>query len=201
MPARPMEPNSFHPVLPPLSPAMSVCAAASPMGYSSSASSMKWRRRSTVHTRPRMTPDSATSSISYQPTSSAYPSIQMPGMVNAKPPATMAPALMTVCVTLASLRLALPCPRALRKNSEMMAANTMGQGSAPILRAVYTDAAVMMAQPTQPMMMPRSVSCPLSVSMSSPFRISASPRSGSRVTERTSTVYWTKTAENIAKFA
>ncbi len=89
----------------------------------------------------------------------------MPGMVKARPPATMAPALITVCVTFASLRLALPCPRALRKNSEMMAANTMGQGSAPILRAVYTDAAVMMAQPTQPMTMPRSVSCPLTESI------------------------------------
>ena len=130
---------------------------------------MKWRRRSAVHTRPRTTPDSATSSISSQPASSACPSIQAPGMVKASPPATMAPALMTVCVTFASLRLALPWPSALRKNSEMMAANTMGQGSAPILRAVYTDAAVMMAQPTQPMRMPRSVSCPLTESMSFSF--------------------------------
>ena len=58
----------------------------------------------------------------------------MPGMVKARPPATMAPALITVCVTFASLRFV--CPRAFRKNREMMAAKMMGQGSAPILRAV-----------------------------------------------------------------
>ena len=33
------------------------------------------------------------------------------------------------------------------------------------LDSVYTDAAVMMAQPTQPMTMPRSVSCPLTESI------------------------------------
>ena len=55
-------------------------------------------------------------------------------MVKASPPATMAPADMTVCVTFASFRFV--CPRAFRKNREMMAAKMMGQGSAPILRAV-----------------------------------------------------------------
>ena len=55
-------------------------------------------------------------------------------MVNARPPATMAPADMMVWVTLASLRLALPM--SFRKNSEMTAAKIIGQGRAPILRAV-----------------------------------------------------------------
>ena len=133
-PASPMAPNSFLPVEPPESPATSVCAAAWPMGYSSSASSMKCRRSRAVHTRPSTTPASATASIWNQSISVACPSIQAPGMVKASPPATMAPADMTVCVTFASLRFV--CPRAFRKNREMMAAKMMGQGSAPILRAV-----------------------------------------------------------------
>ena len=81
-----------------------------------------------------MVPASATINMSSQLIWSAYPSIQAPGMVNARPPATMAPADMMVWVTLASLRLALPM--SLRKNSEMTAAKTIGQGRAPILRAV-----------------------------------------------------------------
>ena len=133
-PASPMVPNSFLPVEPPESPATSVCAAAWPMGYSSSASSMKCRRSRAVHTRPSTTPASATASICHQSISAACPSIQAPGMVNASPPATMAPADMTVCVTFASFRFVRP--RAFRKNREMMAAKMMGQGSAPILRAV-----------------------------------------------------------------
>jgi hypothetical protein len=87
-----------------------------------------------VATKPRPVPASATASICAKPTSSAYPSIQAPGMVKASPPATMAPADMMVWVTLASLRLALP--RSLRKKSETIAANTIGHGSAPSLSAV-----------------------------------------------------------------
>ena len=83
-----------------------------------------------------MVPPSATARSCGQAVWSACPSIHAPGMVNARPPATIEPADMTVCVTLASLRLACPLPRAFRKNRETMAANTMGQGSAPILSAV-----------------------------------------------------------------
>ena len=133
-PARPIDPKSFLPVWPPASPAMSVCAAASPMGNSSAASSMKCLRIAAVHTSPRVTPASATMSICHQSTTGALLMIQIPGMVNARPPATIAPADMMVCVTFASLRLVLPS--ALRKNKEMIAAKMMGQGSAPILRAV-----------------------------------------------------------------
>ena len=104
------------------------------MGNSRFASTMKCRWMIAVATRPRPVPASATTSICAKPTSSAYPSIHAPGMVKARPPATMAPADMIVCVTFASFRLALP--RSLRKKSETMAANTMGHGSAPSLSAV-----------------------------------------------------------------
>ena len=82
--------------------------------------------------------------------------IHMAGMVKARPPATIDPADMMVCVTLASCRLVLPS--AFKKKSEMMAAKMIGQGSAPILSAVYADAAVITAQPMQPMTAPRTVS-------------------------------------------
>ena len=90
-----------------------------------------------MHTRPITTPAMATANISPHETSPA-PSIQMPGMVNASPPATMAPADMMVCVTFASLRVAVPRLRsiALRKKREMMAAKIIGQGRAPIFSAV-----------------------------------------------------------------
>ena len=110
---------------------------------------------------PSTVPPRATASSCVQVVWSANPSIHAAGIVNARPPATMEPADMTVCVTLASLRSACPLLRALRKKSETMAANTIGQGRAPILSAVYADAAVMTTQPTTPMAMPRAVSCPL----------------------------------------
>ena len=91
----------------------------------------------------------------------------MPGMVNARPPATMAPADMMVCVTFASL--SEREPKARRKNSATNAAKMIGHGSAPIFSAVYADAAVMMMQPMQPMITPRSVSWPLVSSIFVPF--------------------------------
>ena len=74
--------------------------------------------------------------ISVRLISSARPSIHAPGMVKARPPATMAPADMMVCVTFASLRVDEPRETAFRKTREMMAANTMGQGSAPMRSAM-----------------------------------------------------------------
>ena len=113
---------------------MRVSAAAVPMGYSRSDSSTKRRRIAAVHTRPSSVPESATTSISTQLTSSARPSIQMPGMVKARPPATIEPADITICVTFASLRLRRPKARS--KNSATMEVKMVGHGSAPILRAV-----------------------------------------------------------------
>ena len=133
-PAMPMEPKRRRPVTPPVWVAMRVSAAAVPMGYSRSDSSTKRRRIAAVHTRPSSVPASATKSISTQLTSSASPSIQMPGMVKARPPATMEPADITICVTLASLRLRRP--KARNRNSATMEVKMVGHGSAPILRAV-----------------------------------------------------------------
>ena len=104
------------------------------MGYSRSDSSTKRLRIAAVHTRPSSAPASATASISTQLTLSARPSIQMPGMVKARPPATMEPADMTICVTFASLRLR--CPNARSKNSATMDVKMVGHGRAPSLRAV-----------------------------------------------------------------
>ncbi len=97
---------------------------------------MKCRRSSAVATMPSATPPSAMASSCPSEMSSAMPSIQAPGMVNARPPATMAPADMTVWVTLASLSVLRPRLTAFRKNSDTMAANTMGHGRAPMRRAM-----------------------------------------------------------------
>ena len=129
-----MEPKRRRPVTPPVSVAMRVSAAAVPMGYSRSDSSTKRRRMAAVHTSPSSVPASATKSISTQLTSSASPSIQMPGMVKASPPATMEPADITIWVTFASLRLRRPKARS--RNSATMEVKIVGHGSAPSLRAV-----------------------------------------------------------------
>ena len=97
---------------------MRVSAAAVPMGYSRSDSSTKRRRIAAVHTSPSSVPASATKSISTQLTSSARPSIQMPGMVKARPPATMEPADITICVTVASLRLRRPKARSRKQRDD-----------------------------------------------------------------------------------
>ena len=87
-----------------------------------------------MRTSPRSVPASATASISTQPTSSAIPSIHIPGMVNASPPATIEPADMMIWVMLASLRLDLPTAR--KRTSAVMEVKMVGQGSDPILSAV-----------------------------------------------------------------
>ena len=83
------------------------------------------------------------------------PSIQRPGSVKARPPATMAPALMAAWQTLASWRSRLP--RARRVTTDARAAKTMGQGRAPILRAMNMELAVSTALPTDPMTRARGV--------------------------------------------
>ena len=159
-PARPIEPNSARPVAPPARLACSVLAAAVPMGYSRSDSSTKRRRMRAVHTRPSSVPASAAASSSAGLTSSASPSIQIPGTVNAMPPATMDPADMMTWVIFASLRLVRPSARS--STRAVMEVKMVGHGRAPILRAVYMDEAVMMTQPTQPMTIPAQLSCPRS---------------------------------------
>ena len=129
-----MDPKSRLPVAPPARLAMSVSAAAVPMGYSRSDSSTKRRRISAVHTRPRSVPASATPPISIQLSSASSPSIHTPGMVKASPPATMEPADMMIWVTFASFRLVRPAARS--RTSAVIEVKMVGQGRAPILRAV-----------------------------------------------------------------
>ena len=114
--------------------AASVSAAAVPMGYSRSLSATKRLRMRAVQTRPRSVPASATKSISAMLVWSARPSIQMPGMVKARPPATMEPADMTIWVMLASFRLL--WPKARNSTRAVMEVKMVGQGREPILRAV-----------------------------------------------------------------
>ena len=133
-PAAAMDPNSFLPVAPSARLAMRVSAAAVPMGYSRSDSSTNLCLISAVHTRPSSVPARATASISTQPALSPMPSIQMPGMVKARPPATMEPADMMIWVTFASLRLVRP--RARRSTRAVMEVKMVGHGSAPIFSAV-----------------------------------------------------------------
>ncbi len=109
-------------------------------------------------TSPTTDPQSAITSNWKVEIPSPKPSIQAPGMVKASPPATMAPDDITVWVTFASLSDAFRCLNAFRAKSDMRAAKMIGQGSAPILRATYTEDAVMRAHPKHPMTMPRSVS-------------------------------------------
>ncbi len=156
----PMEPKRRLPVPPRSCVAVRVLAAAVPMGYSRSDSSTKRLRMSAHATRPSRVPASATPPIWSGLASASSPSIQMPGIVNARPPATMEPADMMIWVMLASFRLLRPNARS--RTSAVMDVKMVGQGSAPILSAVYTDEAVMMTQPTRPMTIPAALSCPRS---------------------------------------
>ena len=133
-PANAIDPKSLRPVDPPAVLASKVSAAAVPMGYSKSESSTNRLRMSAVHTRPNSVPASATASISCQDTSSAKPRIQIPGMVNARPPATMEPADMMTCVIFASLRLVWPSAR--KSTRAVIDVKMVGHGNAPILSAV-----------------------------------------------------------------
>ena len=82
--------------------------------------------------------------------------IQSPGSVKASPPATMLPALMSVCVQLISWRVE---PFAfLNTVIESTVTNTVGHGSAPALSATYIDDVVMSRRPIVPMRMLLGVS-------------------------------------------
>ena len=129
-----MERKSRLPVPPRLVAAVRVSAAAVPMGYSRSDSSTKRRRMSAVATSPSSVPARATPSISPRLVPPSSPSIQMPGMVNARPPATMEPADMMIWVMFASFRLR--WPKARSSTSAVMEVKMVGHGSEPILRAV-----------------------------------------------------------------
>ena len=85
--------------------------------------------------------------------------IKMPGMVNARPPATMDPADMQVWATLISLTLVLPS--AFRANMDTSATNMMGHGREDAFSATNMDEHVRMTEPMMPMTMARTVNCSL----------------------------------------
>ena len=74
--------------------------------------------------------------------------IHNPGRVNASPPATIAPALISVCVQFISSSVA---PFAFPSTAiESTVTKTVGHGKAPILRATYALDAVIMIRPSIP---------------------------------------------------
>ena len=96
---------------------------------------------------------------------------------------------MMTCVIFASLRDVLPTARS--STSAVMDVKMVGHGREPILRAVYTEDAVMMTQPMQPIRMPAADSCPrrparsLAELMLFSFVYPLPLKPGSRVTART----------------
>ena len=84
-------------------------------------------------------------------------SIQSPGRVKARPPATMAPALMMVWVQLISwIVLPLQCLSAAMLTT---VTKMVGQGRAPMRRATYMLLAVMTRRPSSPITNALQVSC------------------------------------------
>ena len=84
-------------------------------------------------------------------------SIHMPGIVNARPPDTMAPADIAVCVTLISFRLVFPM--SLRENIDARATNTIGHGRELSLNAMNIELMVMITDPMTPITRLLTVSC------------------------------------------
>ena len=83
--------------------------------------------------------------------------IQIPGMVKASPPETMAPADMAVCVTLISFRLVFPM--SFRENIEARATKMIGHGKELSLKAIYIELMVMITDPMTPRTRLLTVSC------------------------------------------
>ena len=157
--AAPILIKSIPAFLPPLSPTCRVCAAATPMGYviSASLSTTKYFLISAVNIRPRVTPANVIITNITGFTFASGSSIQIPGTVNASPPATIAPADMAVCVTLISFRLVLP--HALRANIETSATNIIGQGNELNFSAMNMELIVIITAPAPPIIIPLTVSC------------------------------------------
>jgi len=84
-------------------------------------------------------------------------SIQMPGIVKARPPETIAPADIAVWVTLISLRLVFPM--SFRENIDARATNTIGHGRELSLSAINIELMVMITDPMTPITRLLTVSC------------------------------------------
>ncbi len=95
-------------------------------------------------------------------------SIKIPGNVNAKPPAVIAPADIAVWVTLISLIFVRP--NSFKKNMDTRATKIIGHGRAPNFSATYMELMVRTTAPAAPISMPLTVSCSLNeVAYVTPF--------------------------------
>ena len=108
-----------------------------------------------VNNVPNKAPERVITSIEIGDTSACALSIQIPGSVNASPPATIAPELIMVWVTLISCK---EDPLKRRKTAMLTTVtNTVGQGRAPMRKATYIELLVMTIRPSRPMTNPRRV--------------------------------------------
>ena len=157
MPAPPMDVSSTMNFFLSLSPTSSVAAAACPIAYGSCCVSIKYLRNSAVKISPRMTPPSVTTSRAVILISASGWSIQIPGIVNASPPATIAPADMAVWVTLISCRFVFPS--AFRENMDTRTTNMIGHGRELSFSAMNMELMVRITLPIAPITRPLAVSC------------------------------------------
>ena len=109
--------------------------------------------------RPRTVPVMVQTPISRTPIWALLSRMKRPGMVKARPPATMEPADMAVWVTLISLTLVLPMT--FRRHMESRVTNMMGQGREEAFSATNMEEAVRMMEPMVPITMARTVNCSL----------------------------------------
>ena len=116
--------------------------------------STKCLRSRDVKIRPRTVPVMVHTAIS-----ALLSRMNRPGMVKARPPATMEPADMAVWVTLISLTLVLPM--SFSRHMESSVTNMMGQGREEAFRATNMEEAVRMMEPMTPITIARTVNCSL----------------------------------------
>ena len=96
IPAAIIDTNSSKTFLLPLSLTLRVSAAACPIAKGNSFVTIKYFLNKAVKINPRITPPKVTVNKAPRLTSVSGLSIHMPGIVNASPPATIAPADMAV---------------------------------------------------------------------------------------------------------
>ena len=118
---------------------------------------MKYLRIKAVNIKPKAVPPSAITRSCTREISAFGLRINIPGMVKATPPATIAPADIAVCVTFISLRFVLP--RALRQTIENKATNIIGHGSELSFSAINIELQVIITEPIAPITIPLTVSC------------------------------------------
>jgi len=108
-----------------------------------------------VNNVPNSAPERVITSIEIGDTSACALSIHIPGRVNARPPATIAPELIMVWVTLISCN---EEPLNRRRTAILTTVTkTVGQGRAPMRKETYMELLVMTIRPSRPMMNPRRV--------------------------------------------